>query len=92
MLTVASSTLALALCHRRQDSPGGKQMGEGGRGARMETRSKGCFKRAPGSAQPSLSGVRVGFGPRVAAISASRRNSRSADGVATGVQGRLPAQ
>ena len=66
MLTVASSTLALALCHRRQDSPGEKQKGEGV--ASKEGGSKGRFRRARGSASPGSICLQEGFGPSAAAI------------------------
>lgn len=39
MLTVASSTLALALCHRRQDSPGRRTWGRGWPGGKQGQRA-----------------------------------------------------
>jgi hypothetical protein len=51
MLTEVSSTVALALCHRRQDSPG---TGGGGGVAQRKSRSKGRFRRALGSAWPGV--------------------------------------
>lgn len=60
MLTVASSTLALALCHRRQDSPGGKQMGEGGRGRGWKPDQRAVLRGHRGL--PSPASVASGWG------------------------------